>query len=832
MVFVSQAKKSLYSTRKFSMESVLKGLRHSLRMFRSSQGFTLTAVAALALGIGSNTAIFSVVNAVLLKPLPAPDPDKVVIFLASYAAGVSPMASEIKFNLWREQTSVFQLVSASRSRTLNLTGVEEPEQVRATFATADYFRLFGLPIAQGRRFTAEDERPGSARVAVLGYPFWRRAFGGDPGVLGKTISLADDPYRVIGILADGIQTEPPDPPDIWAPLAIAPNSTDQLHYFQAVARLRPGVTLAQANAQLQLTTQEFRRKFPSADATARGDVFSVQPLQQYLVKDVRTSLLTLAGAVSLVLFIACANVANLLLVRTSARSREVAIRTAVGASRARLVRQLLTESVTLAITGGLLGLGIGQASIRILLSVNPSNIPRLAVQGSNVSTDWRVLAFTAFIAVGTGLLFGLVPALQTSGADLTSALKDGGGRTGGGLRQNRVRSVLVVAEMGLALVLLIGAALLIRALVALRSVDPGFDPHNVVVARAPITPRMVKTPGVEQLVRDIEQRLDALPGVERVGFTRLLPMDGGFNSYPIVVAGRPLSGPLHGTARWMVVSPGYFDALKIRVLRGRSFTDSDGLKSPSVAIVNQSLAREVWPGGDPLNDRIFIRGLAPNDEPARQVVGIVGDVRENGLGFDLQPAVFVPVAQVPDARASGSFAGWVVRTRAPSATLNTAIRNELRLATGGAPIAPVRSMEEIVLRSTDRQDFNMLLMTVFGGSALLLGAIGIYGLMAYSAQQRIQEMGVRMALGATAEDVRNMIVWQGMRLALAGVAIGVAAAFGLTRFLASLLSEVRAWDPLVFILAPVFLSAVGLAAVWLPARRASLIDPIRALHYE
>jgi predicted permease len=814
------------------MQSFLRDLRHSLRLLRSSPGFTLTAVAALALGIGTNTAIFSVVNTVLLTPIPAPEPDRVVILMSNNASGASPVASDIKFNLWREQTGAFQEVSASFVRPMNLTGVEQPEQVRAAFVTADYFRLFGLPIAVGHGFSIRDEWP-AAHVVVLADAFWRRAFGGDRKIVGKTLTFGEDSYVVAGIMAPGITTVFPDPPDVWVPFPLDPNGTNQVHYFQGIARLKPGITLEKANALLQLATQEFRRRFPQSVSTSRGDVLSVQPLQQFLVKDVRMSLLTLMGAVSLVLLIACANVSNLLLVKASGRSHEVAIRTALGASRRRIARQLLTESIMLSAAGGVVGLGLGAIGIRALLSLYPSNIQGIGSQGSNVAIDWRVLAFTGLLSVATGLFFGLIPAVHSSCIDLNSCLKDGG-RTGSGFHHSKIRSLLVVGEMGLALILLIGAALLIRSLIALRSVDPGFDPRHVVTARAPLDPRLARVSGVERLVSDIHQRLTALPGVEGAGMTRLLPMDGGFNSLPIIVVGRPLDGLAHGSARWMVVSPGYFEVLKIPLLRGRFFTENDQLNAPGVAILNQSLVKQIWPEGDPLNDRILIgKGMGPNwEEPPRQVVGIVGDVRENGLGYDLQPAMFIPVTQLPDSRNSPNPVAWVLRTRTPSLAVNASVQNELRRAAGGLPVAPPRSMEEIVLKSTSRQDFNMLLMSIFGGAALLLAAIGIYGVMAYSAQQRTREMGVRIALGASGADVRTMVVWQGMRLALAGVVIGIAGAFGFTRFLAGFLYGIMPWDPLVFVVAPLILCGVGLAAVWLPANRASRIDPIQALRHE
>lgn len=407
-------------------------------------------------------------------------------------------------------------------------------------------------------------------------------------------------------MAGGVQTETPEPPDVWLPFPIDPNSNYQAHYFQALGRLKPGVTLDVANAQLQITTREFRRKFPNTLSTNRGGIFSVELMQDVLVKDVRSSLLILAGAVSLVLLIACANAASLMLVRATSRTREIAIRIAVGASRARIVRQLLTESVLLSVAGVVFGLTLGIAGIHALLALNTAHIPRIGVKGSNVTMDWRVLGFTVVVALLTGFLFGLIPALQASRTNLNSSLKESSGRTGAGFRQSKIRSLLVTGEMSLAILLLIGAALLIRTLIALHSVNPGFDSRNVVTTRTSLDPRLVKRPGVDQIVRDVFRRLSSLPGVESAGYTKLLPLESGFNSLPIVIVGRPLNGPSHGSSRWMVVSSSYFDVLRIPLLRGRSFTDADRLGSPGVAIINQSMARQFWPNGDPLNAQLSL----------------------------------------------------------------------------------------------------------------------------------------------------------------------------------------------------------------------------------
>jgi predicted permease len=821
------------------IEDLLQDLRFALRMLRKTPGFTITVIGTLALGIGMNTAIFSVVNTVLLKPVRAPNPDRIVAFINTNRGGSGPIAAEIEFNLWREQTSSFQEVSGYNLISLNLTGVDQPQRVGAIFITKDYFRLFGLPIAQGRCFTDEEERPVGTQlfekghVVVLSDAFWKRVFGGDPQIVGKVISLSGDPFQVVGIMAAGVQTETPEAPDVWLPLLISQNSDKQVHYFQAVGRLKPGITLARANAQLQLMTEEFRRKFPNTISTARGDAYSVQLMRDVLVRDVRLSLIILAGAVSLVLLIACANVANLLLVRAAVRTREIAIRFAMGAARARIIRQLLTESVLLAMAGAALGLGLGVAGIHALLALNPVNLPRIGVNGSNVTMDWRIFVFTMLAGLSTGLLFGLIPALQTSRTDLNSNLKESSGRAGSGFRQNRTRSLLVVSEISLALLLLIGAGLLIRTLISLRSVNPGFEAHNIVTTRTALDPRFTKAAGVNQLVQNALGRLTALPGVESAGLTGLLPLDLNLSSLPVIVIGRPLSGPSHGNSSYGRVSAGYFNTLKIPLIRGRFFTDADRLGSPPVAIINQAMDRQFWPDGDPLNSQILVgKGLGPRlEEPVRQIVGIVGDVHDDALSRNTSPVVFVPLAQLPDTRTADTSVASVIRVHAESPSLNSAIQNELRKATG-LPVPPLRSMEEIVAKSTARENLNMLLMNIFGGSALLLAGIGIYALMAYSVQQRTQEIGIRTALGAQPNTVRNMVLVQGMRLALIGVAIGIAAALGLTRLLASFLFGVQPRDPIVFAAVPILLIAVALLACYLPARRATRINPLDALRWE
>jgi predicted permease len=819
-----------------ALDLFVKDLRHSLRVFTRSPAFALAAVAALTLGIGANTAIFSVVNAVLLRPMAFPDPDRLVIFLNTSAEGPGgPAASPAKFQHYREQTAVVQEVSAFRAGVVNYTGGSAPEQLRSGQVSTDFFRLFGAPIARGRGFTAEEDAPNGPPVAVLSQRLWTSRFGADPDVLGRTIALSGDAHVIVGVLGPFDFEELGPTPDVWIPFQLDPNTTDQGHYFQAAARLKPGVSLEQAQARLELSADDYRRTFPNFDAQAG---FTVQPIREALVANVRPALLVLAGAVSFVLLIACANVANLLLVRATSRRREMAIRSAIGGSRGRIVRQLLTESLVLSLAGGLLGLLVGTLGIRALLVVNTANLPRVGAEGGLVGVDWRVLAFTLAVSIGTGVVFGLFPALQASKSDLTTALKESAGRSGTGFRQNKTRSILVVAEVALALVLLIGSALLIRTAVALAHVDPGFDPRNVLTMRMSLTgPQYLESAGVARVVREGVERLRALPSVVEASASCCVPLEGGYG-LPFLIVGRPADGPFHGGGGWMTVSPGYFEVFRIPVRRGRTFTERDDRQGPPVAIINEAMARQFWPDGDPLGSRLVIgRGIMREfaDEPERQIVGVVADSRDNGLANTPQPKMFIPQAQLPDAANALNVRltpiAWVVRTQSQPELLSQAVQEQLRQVTG-LPVSDVRSMETVVSRSTSRQQFNMWLMAVFGACALLLAAIGIYGLMAYSVQQRMQEMGIRLALGAPAARVKNLVVLHGMKLAAIGGAAGLAAAWGLGRYLSSFLFGVTTHDPLVFIGVPALLMLVALAAVWIPARRASRIDPVIALRTE
>ena len=788
------------------------------------------------MGIGASTAIFSVVDTVLLKPLAFPEPDRIIRLLTSTPQGGFPGASAPKHNTWRRQTQVLEDVSAfdTGGPGLNLSGGDHPEQLKGIHVSYEFFHLFGAQTVVGRTFTPDEDRPSAANVIVLSNGLWKRRFGSDPAIVGKNLTLGGESYTVIGVLASGFTFDPLT--DVYLPFQADPNSTNQGHFFQTAARLKPGVSLNSAKAALDLAGQEFKRRYPGATDSKMS--FSVEPMQQLLVRDVRTALYVLLGAVGCLLLIACANVASLLLARAMGRSREIAIRAAIGAGRGRIVRQLLTESLLLSTIGGILGLAIAALGVRALLAVNLGNIPRIGPDGASVTPDWRVLVFTLVLSLVTGILFGLVPAVQASRTDLNVTLKEGGSRSGSGSHQNKARGLLVVVEMALALVLLVGAGLLIRTLSALHSVKPGFDPHNVLTMDTSLTgTHFNHTAAIATMTREALDRIQAIPGVEAAAAISYLPLQGGLG-LGFIIEGRPLTdGPEHGGAAWNYVTSRFFDVFKIPIKRGRTFTERDDASAPQVVIINEAMAKRYWKNADPIGQRLIIgSGMGPDFVQApREVIGIVGDARDGGLNNDPFPATFVPLAQVRDSymELNNRFMplSWVVRTRAAPFSVSVPVRQAFQNA-ADLPVAHVRSMDQIVIGSTVRDQFNTLVLVIFAVVAILLSSIGLYGLMSYSVEQRTLEFGIGLALGADNPMLRNMIVRQAMTLACVGIVVGLAAAYGLTRLMASLLFSVKPTDPVVFVSVTVLFIAVSFLASYLPARRTLRVDPVVALRCE
>jgi putative ABC transport system permease protein len=810
----------------------------AVRALAKTPGFTAIAVLVMAVGIGVNTAVFSVINTVLLKPLTYPNPPELVSLTNTSPQGSFPGASIPKFSLWRQQTSIFQQVAAYDfgGAGLNITGSDHPQQVQGVHVSADYFAMLGAPVIAGRTFTAEEDRPNGGHVTVLSYGLWKSRYGGNPNIAGSTIQLDGQPYLVVGIIGPGFVTDTPT--DLWVPFQFDLNSKDMAHFFTVAARLKPGVTIPQANAQLRLVADQFRRLY-GADALPRDGGFGVVSLQQLMIGDTGSRLIVLFGAVAFVLLIACANVASLLLARAAARKREFATRAALGAGRGQIVRQLLVESLTLSLTGGLIGLGLGFAGVRLLLRMNPGDIPRIGEHGSRITLDLHILLFTLGISILTGIVFGLVPATTASRVNLAAALNENGSHASIGVRSGKLRSALVIAEMALTVVLVVGSALLIRTFRKLESVDPGFTMHNVISMSMSVSgDRFQKTAPVAQIILEGTDRLHGVPGIIDAGVSNCLPMAGGFGMIFDVV-GRPKgNSPFTGGAGFCSISYGYFNTLKIPLVRGRYFTKLDDAAAPGVAVINKAMAQQYWPNSDPLKDRILIGvGAGPAfAEGPRQVIGIVGDTHDEGPNTDPAPMMYIPLSQMPDLEtALNSKVAplyWFVRSQVDPRTLTTAISSALREASGGLPVGHIRTMDEIEATNIARQRLNMLLLTVFGFAGLLMAAIGVYGVMSYSVQQRTQELGIRMALGAQAPSLRNMVMRQGMTLTLIGVLIGGGGAFWLTHLLAGFLFGVKPLDPVSFIATPLVLSVVALFSIWMPAIRATRVDPMAALRIE
>ena len=764
----------------------------------------MAAVVTLALGIGANAAIFSLIDSNLLAPLPYPDADRIVQIWFTTGTGADTNHSIPAVNILAKQSAIFEDVAAYDfgGPGVNLTGGDQPEQVQAIHVSASYFRLFGARMDFGRAFTAEEDRPNGGRVAVISQALWLRRFHADPAIVGRTISLGDEPFLVTGIVSGDFQPDPP--AQIWFPLQADPLSNSAAVYVRAAARLRPGVTVERANAALKLAWAEYRRMFPRINPKAG---FEARPLRETNAGSLRTPLLVLFATVILVLLIACSNVANLLLARGVARQREIAIRAALGATRGQLIGQLLTESAILAVAGAVCG---------VLAA-------RLASRELNV----RVLLFTVAVSIAATLAFGLLPAIRTSRASLNERSSTA---------TLRARGVLVVLQVAMSVLLVIGAGLMIRTFAALRHVAPGFDPDRVLTMQMSLQgTRFTNTAAVAGLVDRGVERLKQLPGIDDAASSWMLPVESAFGS-GFIIEGRPLGdSPVHGGALMRPVSPEYAAVFRIPIRRGRFFTAHDTASSVSVAVISDAMARKFWPNADPIGERVTIdKHLGPDfAAPPREIVGIAGDVRDLGINQEPGPLIYIPEAQAPNGM-TRIDAGvlpltWSVRTAGPPYALRGAIQRALEDASGGLAPARVRSMREVISQSTERSDFDTELLAAFAAASLLLAAVGIYGLIVFAVQQRRLEIGIRLALGATPYQVRQMVVTEGLRLALAGILAGGAASLLLVRYMKALLFGVQPIDPVVIAISCFTLGAVAALAAYLPARRASRLDPAKAL---
>jgi len=818
-----------------------RDLRYAVRRLQQSPGFTLATALTLALGIGANTAIFSVIDRVLLAPLPFPESERIMHLARKFPSGTGSSVSIPKYMAWRKAQS-FQSIAAYDfgSVSMNLGTGDRPNPVNGMHVTAGFFKVFGVPPMLGRTFSPEEDLPNAGKFTVLTNNLWKNRLGADREIAGKAITLSGEHYVVLGVLPESFQPDPPT--ELYLPHQFDPNSTNQGHIYYVAGRLRPGATEKSAQAELAVIADQFRGAHP--DIMDKEESVAVMPLRVAIGGDVRFALVIMAGAVGFVLLIACANVASLLLARASGRQREIAVRTAVGASRWRIVRQLMTESIILGLAGGIAGMVVGSVGVRMLLALSPGNIPRINDPEHSAGTlallDWRMLAFLLGISLLTGLVFGLFPAIRVSRFDVNAALKESSSRSGTGLRHARAGGLLVIGEIALAVLLLAGAALMIRTFAGLRSVNPGIDPNNVLTMRTSISGgRYDSTTQVETMVRQATDRIQALPGVTVAACAVSLPMDQVGIDLPFTIAGRaPKEGKWEGDEYWRFVSTGYFEALRIPLLRGRYFTRTDTSKTDRVVIINEAFAKKFWKDGDPVGEQMLLgHGLGGEfEEPPRQIVGVVGSVTEAGLGQGKVPVMYVPQSQITDGltRLGASLLplSWAIRTNGDPQSVAGAVRHEIESLDATMSPSHMVGMNEVIAGSNIRQNFNTLLLTVFAAVALLLAAIGIYGLMAYAVEQRTQEIGIRMALGANQGKIMQLVLGQGMRLAVVGTVLGLGGAYVVMRLVGKFLFGVKAGDPLAFVMVAALLIGVVLLAAFVPTRRAMRVDPVVALRQE
>jgi putative ABC transport system permease protein len=810
------------------LENFWQDIRFGFRTLLRSPATSAVALITLALGIGANTAIFSVVNGVLLQPLAFPDPDEIVAVWESNPGRGFPRfsTSPPNFEDWRRENQVFEEMCAASLGRFNLTGGDRPESIQGVQVTPEFFSVMGVRPALGRGFLPDEGKPGAAKVVVLSEGLWQRRFGSDPGILNRQLMIDGESHTVVGVMPPGFDF--PVEREIWTalPWDFSPEMRGA-HFLFTIGRLKDGVTLDRALTEMKTLASRLERQYPESNT---GWTVTMMRMQDLIVEDVRPALLLLLAAVGFVLLIACANVANLLLARMASREREIAVRSALGAGRIRLVRQMLTESLVLFLVGGLLGLLFAALANRVLLSLYASGLPR----ESEVGLDGKVLLFTLALSLLTGLLFGLAPALSATSGRLYGALKEGGRAMAGGARGKMIRNLLVLGEVAIALILLVGAGLLLRSFERLRAVDPGFRPEGVLSAQL-VLPQQKYAEEASQInfTRELLERLRAIPGVRSADTVFPLPLGGNGFVLTFRVEGKPAPRPGEApNANVRVVTPDYFQTMGTRLLQGRPFTPQDSPDAVPVIIVNKTMADKLWPGENPIGKRITYDDPEEPDISWREVVGVAANVHHSDLEQEPGSEVYWPQLQSP----VGGELNVIVRTEGDPARLSGAVREAVSAVDSDLPIDRVRTMEVVVAEALSGSRFQTVLLGIFAGVALLLAAIGVYGVISYSVAQRTHEIGIRMALGARRQQVLRLVIRQGMTLVLIGVAVGLVFAVILSWWLsdrvAAYLYGGQAIDPLILVVVPLMLLGVALVANWLPARRATLVDPQVALRRE
>ena len=806
------------------MESLRSDITYALRNLWKRPGFTLIAVLTLAIGIGANTAIFSAINALLLKPLPFPELDRVVTIWDSMPSrGVDRNEVSVANYLdWQAQSQSYEQLALYRWWSANISAIDPPERIQGFLVTANFFDALGMKPIMGRNFMAEENQPGKDAVAIITHSLWQRRFGGDPNILNKTITVNSVVRTVVGVMPERFNF--PKGSEVYAPLSLTPELIRNRvnHSYYVIGRLKPGVSIESSQAELSNLTARLEQQYPEANTGWGATVF---PVVADTVREYDTALWVMMGAVGFVLLIACANVANLMLARASGRQKEIALRAALGASRWRIIRQLLTESVIVALMGGALGILIGFWGIDALRASNPGEAAKYAPGWYQLGLNFTVLAFTLGLSLFSGIIFGLAPALQASKPNLNDSLKEGSRQTSG--RSHAVRSSLVVFEVALSLVLLVGAGLLGRSFLSLLRTNAGFNPDSILTMQLVLPVAKYRDdPSRAAFYNDLLQRVKTYPGVESAAFVNYLPLGGANSSSAYLIEGMPEPAPgEENIGRYRVNTPDYFQTMGIRLSKGRGFTDQDKPGATPVVIVNETLARKHWPNEDPLGKRIRFEGTL-DVAPWMQIVGVIEDVKHD-LNLPVTPEYYLPHAQ--DAWNSMIM---VAKTKADPTSLSSALRQQVWSIDKDQPVFDVRTMEEVRSISIAMYSFSSVMLAIFAGVALLLASVGIYGVMAFAVTQRTQEIGIRMALGARARDVLKMVVKHGMKLALLGIVLGLAGSWAVTRFMKALLVGVEATDLLTFGVVSVCLLIAAFVACYIPARRATKVDPLEALRYE